>query len=68
MAISCMALNLVHSLGFVNDIIPRGDLGRYGMQQPPTLSAATTLVLVVGAAWETLSLLPRHDDRSAPPT
>jgi hypothetical protein len=38
------------------------------MQQPPTLSAATTLVLVVGAAWETLSLLPRHDDRSAPPT
>jgi hypothetical protein len=38
------------------------------MVQPITLGAATTLVLVVVAAWETLSLLPRHDDRSAPPT
>jgi low temperature requirement protein LtrA len=57
------ALSHMVGLGLLALLIPAATL-----MEPLTLSAATTLVLVVVAAWETLSLRPRHEDQSAPPT
>jgi low temperature requirement protein LtrA len=57
------ALSHMVGLGLLALLMPAAML-----MEPLTLSVATTLVLVVVAAWETLSLQPRHEDRSAPPT
>ena len=56
------ALSHMVGLGLLALLIPAATL-----MEPLILSAAATLVLVIVAAWETLSLRPRHEDRSPPP-
>ena len=57
------ALSHMIGLGLLALLIPLS-----AVVQPLSFSAATTLVLVVVAAWETLSLQPRHTDGAAPRT